>query len=232
MVTALAAARADRSAVLAISGEVPTDREGRGGFQDASARRSTTSRCCGPLRPKRRCHLAETPRRELRTVALTALRERSPVHLWFLDVQRAELDASWVPLPEAAYPRCFSIPRRSGVVAVFDGSAGKSAKNIVMLAGIGVGHAHGGAALAAAAERFAIPVATTLGAKGILPENHPLSLGVFGYGGSRWATEAVLDPAVEVLIVLGSALSQRDTLQWNRKCSPHASSFRSTPIRA
>ena len=36
MVTALAAARADRSAVLAISGEVPTDREGRGGFQDAS----------------------------------------------------------------------------------------------------------------------------------------------------------------------------------------------------
>jgi acetolactate synthase-1/2/3 large subunit len=36
MVTALAAARADRSPVLAISGEVPTDREGRGGFQDAS----------------------------------------------------------------------------------------------------------------------------------------------------------------------------------------------------
>ena len=88
---------------------------------------------------------------------------------------------------------------------MFDGSAREPAANIVMLAGIGVAHAHGAAALAAAAERFAIPVATTLGAKGILPEDHPLSLGVFGYGGSRWATEAVLDPAVEVLIVLGSA---------------------------
>jgi acetolactate synthase-1/2/3 large subunit len=89
-----------------------------------------------------------------------------------------------------------------------------------MLAGIGVAHASGAAALAAAAERFAIPVATTLGAKGILPEDHPLSLGVFGYGGSRWATEALLDPAVDVLIVLGSALSQRDTLQWDRKMLP------------
>jgi LysM repeat protein len=103
---------------------------------------------------------------------------------------------------------------------VFDVSAGDPAKNVVILAGIGVAHAHGAAALAAVAERFAIPVATTLGAKGVLAENHPFSLGVFGYGGSRWATEAVLDPAVEVLIVLGSALSQRDTLQWNRKMLP------------
>jgi acetolactate synthase-1/2/3 large subunit len=105
-------------------------------------------------------------------------------------------------------------------LAVFDPSGGRPASNIIMLAGIGVAHAHGAAALAAAAERFAIPVATTLGAKGILPEDHPLSLGVFGYGGSRWATEAVLDAAVEVLIVLGSALSQRDTLQWNRRMLP------------
>jgi acetolactate synthase-1/2/3 large subunit len=105
-------------------------------------------------------------------------------------------------------------------LAVFDASAGEPAANIVILAGIGVAHSRGAAALAAAAERFAIPVATTLGAKGVMPEDHPLSLGVFGYGGARWATEAILDPAVEVLIVLGSALSQRDTLQWNPKMLP------------
>jgi acetolactate synthase-1/2/3 large subunit len=33
-------------------------------------------------------------------------------------------------------------------------------------------------------------------------------------------TEGLLDPAVEVLIVLGSPLSQRDTLQWNPKMLP------------
>ena len=129
--------------------------------------------------------------------------------------------ATWTPLPEAAYrPMFVDAAALQTALAVFDATAGEPAANVVMLAGIGVAHAHGAAALAAAAERFAIPVATTFGAKGILPEDHPLSLGVFGYGGSRWATEAVLDPAVEVLIVLGSALSQRDTLQWNRKMLP------------
>ena len=223
MVTALAAARADRSAVLAISGEVPTDSEGRGGFQDASGAALDD---VSVLRPLTAQSVSVSSRKlldaELRTAALTALRERSPVHLSVpLDVQRAELDTPWVSLPEAAYrPMLLDFEALRAALAVLDGSAREPAANIVMLAGIGVVHADGAAALAAAAERFAIPVATTLAAKGILPEDHPLSLGVFGYGGSRWATEAVLDPAVEVLVVLGSPLSQRDTLHWNRKMLP------------
>jgi acetolactate synthase-1/2/3 large subunit len=36
MVTAVAAAYTDQSPVMVISGEVPTDWEGRGGFQDSS----------------------------------------------------------------------------------------------------------------------------------------------------------------------------------------------------
>jgi acetolactate synthase I/II/III large subunit len=223
MVTALAAARADRSAVLAISGEVPTDREGRGGFQDASGAALDD---VSVLRPVTAESLAVSSpallAADLRTAALTALRERSPVHLSVpLDVQRAELDAAWSPLPEAAYrPAFLDSAALDAALAVFVGSRGLTAANVVILAGIGVAHAHGEAALAAVAERFEIPVASTLGAKGVLAEDHPLSLGVFGYGGSRWATEAILDPAVEVLVVLGSALSQRDTLNWDAKMLP------------
>jgi acetolactate synthase-1/2/3 large subunit len=223
MVTALAAARADRSPVLAVSGEVPTDREGRGAFQDASGAALDDVSVLRPVTEESvsvsSSGLLDT---ELRGAMLTALRERSPVHLSVpLDVQRAECDASWTRLPEAAYrPMFLDFAALRAALQVFDGSVREPASNIVMLAGIGVAHARGAAALAAAAERFAIPVATTLGAKGILPEDHPLSLGVFGYGGSRWATEALLDPAVDVLIVLGSALSQRDTLQWDRKMLP------------
>jgi acetolactate synthase-1/2/3 large subunit len=225
MVTALAAARADRSAVLAISGEVPTDREGRGGFQDASGAALDD---VSVLRPVTAESLSVASRAllgaELRIAALTALRERAPVHLSVpLDVQRAELDATWSRLPEAAYrPAFLDSMALDAALAVFDGSRGATAANVVILAGIGVAHARGEAALAAAAERFEVPVASTLGAKGVLAEDHPLSLGVFGYGGSRWATEAILDPAVEVLIVLGSALSQRDTLNWDRKMLPSA----------
>jgi acetolactate synthase-1/2/3 large subunit len=54
------------------------------------------------------------------------------------------------------------------------------------------------------AERWSIPVATTLRAKGRVPGDHALSLGVFGYAGSRHATRAILDRDLDCLVVLGS----------------------------
>ena len=74
--------------------------------------------------------------------------------------------------------------------------------------------------LLAFAERYEIPVETTLRAKGVFPEDHRLSLGVFGYAGHRHATETILSEEVEVLLVLGSGLSQRDTLYWDHKMLP------------
>ena len=70
------------------------------------------------------------------------------------------------------------------------------------------------------AERFEIPVATTLRAKGVFPEDHRLSLGIFGYAGHRHAIDTMLSDEVEVLLVLGSGLSQRDTLFWDRRMLP------------
>ena len=66
---------------------------------------------------------------------------------------------------------------------------------IAFLAGAGVEHDDAAALLKAVAERWSIPVATTLRAKGVFPEDHALSLGVFGYAGTRHATAAILaDP--------------------------------------
>jgi acetolactate synthase-1/2/3 large subunit len=225
MVTALASARVDRSAVLAISGEVPTDREGRGGFQDASGSALDDVSVLKPVTAESvtvgSAKLLDT---ELRRAALTALRDGFPVHLSVpLDVQRAQVDPSWTPLPEAAYrPEFVDESALQKAIAVFRCDAGSTAANVVILAGLGVRRAGAEAALIAFAERFEIPVATTLPAKGVVPEDHPLSLGVFGYGGSRWATEAILDPSVDVLVVIGSSLSQRDTLSWNPKMLPSA----------
>jgi acetolactate synthase I/II/III large subunit len=225
MVTALAAARVDRSAVLAISGEVPTDREGLGGFQDASGAALDDVSVLKPVTAQSLSVAAPgLLDAELRTAALTALRDRFPVHLSVpLDVQRAEVNATWTPLPTAAYrPQFVDEPALQEAIRVFGSDAGAPAANVVILAGIGVRQAGAEAALIRVAERFEIPVATTLPAKGSLPEDHPLALGVFGYGGSRWATEAILDPGVEVLLVVGSPLSQRDTLNWDAKMLPRA----------
>ena len=67
---------------------------------------------------------------------------------------------------------------------------------------------------------FDIPVATTLSGKGVIPERHPLALGVFGYGGSRWAIDAIRSDETDILLVIGSGLSQRDTMQWDPKMLP------------
>ena len=96
---------------------------------------------------------------------------------------------------------------------------GSTGRTIAILAGPGL-RRNGETDLADVASKWHIPVATTLGAKGILPEDHPMSLGVFGYGGSRWATDLIMGPELEILIVIGSALSQRDTMQWDRRMLP------------
>ena len=85
---------------------------------------------------------------------------------------------------------------------------------IAFLAGAGVEHGDAAALLRAVAERWAIPVATTLRAKGVFPEDHELSLGVFGYAGTRHATAAILGDPPDVLIVLGSGFNERDTMHW------------------
>jgi len=85
---------------------------------------------------------------------------------------------------------------------------------IAMLAGAGIEHDAGAARLKEIAERWSIPVATTLRAKGVFPEDHELSLGVFGYAGTRHATDAVLGAELDCLIVLGSGFNERDTMHW------------------
>lgn len=71
--------------------------------------------------------------------------------------------------------------------------------------------------LLAFAERFSIPVVTTLGAKGVIPEDHTLSLGNFGYGGSRRSTDALLGTPLDLLLVLGADLGERNTLGWDAR---------------
>jgi acetolactate synthase-1/2/3 large subunit len=57
------------------------------------------------------------------------------------------------------------------------------------------------------AERLGCPVATTCNAKGVFPEDHPLSLGVFSFGSGPLARAVLLTPP-DVLCVVGSRLGE------------------------
>ncbi|RDI37275.1 thiamine pyrophosphate-binding protein [Aquicella lusitana] len=218
--TALAAARSDESPVIVISGEVSTLLEGRGTFQDSGMDTALNDlRVIQGLTAQQFTILDAqmTPVFLRKLLAKMVTPPCAPVHLVVpVNIQETEVDAPYQPITQAinrpdmldhqASARCWDYLR------------GK--KNIVIYAGEGVEKADASASLIEFAERFQIPVTTTLRAKGVFPEDHPLSLGIFGYSGTRQAIETLLSDQVEILLVLGSGLNQRDTLFWNTKLKP------------
>ncbi|MBV9970683.1 MAG: thiamine pyrophosphate-binding protein, partial [Xanthobacteraceae bacterium] len=217
MVTAVAAAKTDASPVLVLSGEVPVELEGIGAFQDAS---QATLDDTAVMKPVTRLSTTVTDAKTLDhwlRHALTAMwREPSgPVHLSLTqDALLGQTAARHRSVAE--YFPVMKPLSRDAALAALDQLADKRARRIriAFLVGAGVEHDQAAARLRAVAERWSIPVATTLRAKGVLPEDHPLSLGVFGYAGTRHATSAILDEALDVLLVLGSGLNERDSMHW------------------
>ena len=86
------------------------------------------------------------------------------------------------------------------------------AERPVIVAGGGVTASGAEAELVRLAEMLNIPVATGLNAKGCIPENHPLSVGVVG-SYSRWSANRVVSEADLVLFV-GSHTGSQITLDW------------------
>jgi acetolactate synthase-1/2/3 large subunit len=191
-----------------------------GGFQDASGAALDD---CAALRPVTGLSLGLSSRavvpHHLRHAITHVMTDRAPAHLSIpVDVQRAEIEVPVEPVADALLrPQTIDEDAIAHVVETLHRPGNE---RIVLLAGAGVLHADGVDALRAFAERFDVPVATTLAGRGVFPEDHPLALGVFGYGGSRWAIDAIRSPDVDVLMIVGSGLSQRDTMQWDPSMLP------------
>lgn len=215
MATAVAAAKADFSPVLVLSGEIPVELEGLGEFQDASQATLDDTTVMKPLtRLSITVASSKTLNHWLRH-GLTAMWQepRGPVHLSLTqNAITGESAAEYATVSD--YFRAVAPLSRPAAEAAL-GLLGKArGPKFAILAGAGVEHDNAAPALKAVAERWSIPVATTLRAKGVFPEDHELSLGVFGYAGTRHATAAILGSPADVLIVLGSGFNQRDSMHW------------------
>jgi len=62
------------------------------------------------------------------------------------------------------------------------------------------------------AEMLSMPVATTLMAKGIFPEDHPLACGMTGIWGTRVANETMR--SADVIVAIGTAFGEADCSSW------------------
>ncbi len=145
--------------------------------------------------------------------------KRVPVHLSVsTEIQTAEIDTEVKPIAAGILnSRPLDAEAASGLWRMLDG---KPAPRIALLVGGGVIEDECSADLLAAAERFHLPVATTEHAKGLFPEDHELSLGAFGYAGTRHATQAFLAEPLDLLIVLGATLNVRDSMHWSARLAP------------
>jgi acetolactate synthase-1/2/3 large subunit len=88
----------------------------------------------------------------------------------------------------------------------------KAAKRPVILAGGGARLSDAGAAIRRLAEQHAIPVATSLNAKDIIPADHPFSVGVIGTY-SRWTANRTVHEA-DLVILVGTQTSDQVTANW------------------
>jgi len=224
-VTAIATAKSDGSPVLLISGEVPTELEGLGMFQDGSRQ---TLDDVGLLDKLTKFSSSINSHKNLHHLWCHAMihllsSPKGPVHLSIpKNIQLADINAVYEPINEdIKRATVLSIPAAQKSLEHFQkGRDGNPPIRIVILAGAGVEFSGASERLKQFAERWQIPVATTLRAKGVFPEDHELSLGVFGYAGTHHSRIAIMDSPPDLLLVLGSGLNERDTMHWTLSLSP------------
>ncbi|WP_162606612.1 thiamine pyrophosphate-binding protein [Jiangella asiatica] len=129
-----------------------------------------------------------------------------------LDVQLGEVEGQVEP------PVRRSVRQRTRVDAADVTEAGRllaAAERPVLLVGGGLVRSPGGAqALQAVAEQRGVPVVTSLPGKGLLGEEHPLSLGCVGRSGTECAARATRE--ADLVIAVGARFSDNHTANWRK----------------
>jgi acetolactate synthase-1/2/3 large subunit len=103
-------------------------------------------------------------------------------------------------------------PARVESVASLLADAFAKGKSVVALVGFGAHRSGAGGAIRRFLERFQVPLLTTLDGKGIIDENHPLSIGVFADSGHASAWKAFMES--DVVLAIGNAFNQHATFNY------------------
>jgi acetolactate synthase-1/2/3 large subunit len=139
-----------------------------------------------------------------------------PVHLDLLGLQAEGIEVPAIAADASVEPRhgavpAFRAPPDPGDLAAA-ASVLASAKRVAIVAGAGAALSGAGEALLGLARLLAAPVATSLGARGIVDTRDPLSIGTVGGYAAPPANEIV--HAADCVLVIGSHLGDQPTLEW------------------
>jgi acetolactate synthase-1/2/3 large subunit len=202
-----------RSPVIALTGHKEPSFQHRNSYQEiphaplfsAVTKFSTpvlsTSELPRLLRHAWRAALAETPR---------------PTHLDFNGLQGDVIELGQTAEPPVLEADARQIPVHRPVAEERDveriAALLKGARRIAIVAGDGAAASQAGAEVLALAEALAAPIATTLGARGIIPTMHRLSAGVAGSYSAPPANRIV--HGAELVLFIGCDTGDQVTLNW------------------
>jgi acetolactate synthase-1/2/3 large subunit len=215
--TALACSRAQKNPVILVSGEVSTASMGRGAVQDGSELGLDVLAMSRPVSAL--SVLGDTPAKAvfgLFEAFRRAIHTRSPVHVSLpLDVQNARVAIS-MPTRVADYR---SQPQPLVALDAVRSAARHLAEAERPALLVGGGARFAGDELLQLAEWLGAPVATTCAAKGVFPEHHPLSVGVFSFGSGALGRSA-LTHHVDVLCAIGTRLGEFSSMNFSPSLIP------------
>jgi acetolactate synthase I/II/III large subunit len=139
-----------------------------------------------------------------------------PTHLDFCGLQGDVIELGHTSEPTVIDPETRRLPAHRPVADDHDleraCSALRAADRIVIVAGEGAVISHAGPELLALAEALAAPIATSLGARGIVPTRHPLHIGVPGSYSAPPANRIV--HGADLVFYVGCDTGDQVTLNW------------------
>lgn len=205
LVTGIADANSDSTAIVCITGNVPTHLLGKNAFQEVDIVGVT-----GPITKKNYLiwQAAHIPRVVREAFALAGGNRPGPVLIDVpKDVQQEYARTSRIPaVTPPPEPSIGGLTRRQLEKCR---CMLENAERPVIYAGGGIISADCAAGLLQVAEAFGIPVATTLMGHGAFPPEHPLALHSLGMHGSVYANVAVNE--ADLVLALGVRFDDRVT---------------------
>ncbi|MEN8230439.1 MAG: thiamine pyrophosphate-binding protein [Bacteroidota bacterium] len=222
LVSGVAAAHLDSIPMLVITGQVGTKAFGRSAHQESTGYgRSIDQNSIFKDITKMSVMITDKDAmsRTLRTAIRGALSGRpGPVHIDFpSNIQLQEINEEILP-PESYRPvNKTHAPNIDQIKTIAD--LLYNSENPAMLIGYGASKCANDGIIIELAEKLQIPVATSGKAKGVFPEDHPLSVGCLSIRGSK-AANTYLKSAIDVLLVVGTDLSEMTSHGWDPKLQP------------
>ncbi|MFZ1872317.1 MAG: thiamine pyrophosphate-binding protein [Chania sp.] len=216
---AMAAAQADKIPVLYLAGGIATYHEAQGAFQDGSNSGIDELTIVKPLlstaiEVKNNLTLQHELRRSLS--CLNTQRKGRAYLSVPVDMQKTVAARTNQPEP-TRMPVCREVAVDQPALEMLLDDYLLRGLNVACLVGSRINNPLDAELLLRVAEKYRLPVATTLSGKGAFPEDHELALGLYGFAGHTRAVETINGDSVDVLLVLGCDLSQRDSLNWDPK---------------